>query len=366
MEFFTKVDIAPFAQKIDSNSRIMLIGSCFSTAIGTMFQSHGFNTCINPFGVLFNPASIANACERLANPRPFEASDVIDISLNHTKANAYASEQRGLYIKVNSSALEQKGLNIGGCSNVLGQMGAGSKFCSFSHHSSFARGSVQEFLENANSKLERAAEFFKQADTLIVTLGTAYVFRHVARNMIVSNCHKIVPQEFSRELLSIEQSVECLERILKAAKGKHVIFTVSPVRHLADGAHGNQLSKSTLLHAINELKKRTTRTSASKSEQQETTGGTKTTQDKIEELSPVENMIDYFPAFEIMMDELRDYRFYAEDMVHPSEVAVKYIFECFCNAAVDAQCKPQMIAAYKKHLFMQHARSKQEADAAQM
>ena len=184
--------------------------------------------------------------------------------------------------------------------------------------------------------------------------------------MIVSNCHKIVPQEFSRELLSIEQSMECLERILKAAKGKHVIFTVSPVRHLADGAHGNQLSKSTLLHAINELKKRTTRTSASKSEQQETTGGTKTTQDKIEELSPVENMIDYFPAFEIMMDELRDYRFYAEDMVHPSEVAVKYIFECFCNAAVDAQCKPQMIAAYKKHLFMQHARSKQEADAAQM
>ena len=301
MEFFTKIDIAPFTKKIDLNSRIMLIGSCFSTSIGQMLRSYGFNAQVNPFGVLFNPASIAYACERLTRPQAFEASDVIDISQNHTQAGRQSIKDEG----------------------------SAGRFCSFSHHSSFARSSVQEFLENANSELERAAEFFKQADTLIVTLGTAYVFRHIAKKMIVSNCHKIVPQEFSRELLTIEQGLECLKRIAEAAKGKHIIFTVSPVRHLADGAHGNLLSKSTLLHAINRLI-------------------------RDNELSPVQNDIDYFPAFEIIMDELRDYRFYAEDMVHPSEVAVKYIFERFTEVAIEEPCKPQMIAAHKKWLFQQH------------
>lgn len=305
MEFFTKIDIAPFTQKIDLNSRIMLIGSCFSTSIGQMLRSYGFNAQVNPFGVLFNPASIAYACERLARPQAFEASDVIDISQNHTQAGLQSIKDEG----------------------------SAGRFCSFSHHSSFARSSVQEFLENANSELERAAEFFKQADTLIVTLGTAYVFRHIAKKMIVSNCHKIVPQEFSRELLTIEQGLECLKRIAEAAEGKHIIFTVSPVRHMADGAHGNQLSKSTLLHAINGLI-------------------------RYNELSPVKNDIDYFPAFEIMMDELRDYRFYAEDMVHPSEVAVKYIFERFTEVAIEEPCKPQMIAAHKKWLFQQHNSSR--------
>lgn len=305
MELLTKVNIEQLSGKIDFNSRILLIGSCFSTSIGQMLRSYGFNAQINPFGVLFNPASIANACERLARPQAFEASDVIDISQNHTQAGLQSIKDEG----------------------------SAGRFCSFSHHSSFARSSVQEFLGNANSELERAAEFFKQADTLIVTLGTAYVFRHIAKKMIVSNCHKIVPQEFSRELLTIEQSLECLERIMQAARGKHIIFTVSPVRHLADGAHGNQLSKSTLLHAINGLI-------------------------RDNELSPVKNDIDYFPAFEIMMDELRDYRFYAEDMVHPSEVAVKYIFERFTEVAIEESCKPQMIAAHKKWLFQQHNSSR--------
>lgn len=317
MEFFTKIDIAPFTQKIDLNSRIMLIGSCFSTSIGQMLRSYGFNAQVNPFGVLFNPASIAYACERLARPQAFEASDVIDISQNHTQAGLQSIKDEG----------------------------SAGRFCSFSHHSSFARSSVQEFLGNANSELERAAEFFKQADTLIVTLGTAYVFRHIAKKMIVSNCHKIVPQEFSRELLTIEQSLECLERIMQAARGKHIIFTVSPVRHLADGAHGNQLSKSTLLHAINELNNHTAQARADQA----------TGKSRIQE---GENDIDYFPAFEIMMDELRDYRFYAEDMVHPSEVAVKYIFERFTEVAIEEPCKPQMIAAHKKWLFQQHNSSR--------
>ncbi|MCF0177080.1 MAG: GSCFA domain-containing protein, partial [Bacteroidales bacterium] len=190
-------------------------------------------------------------------------------------------------------------------------------YTSFHHHSSFSRATEQEFLDNANAQLQMASDRFQKCDTVIVTLGTAHVFRHNKRDIIVSNCHKIPAQEFTRSRLSVDECTEYLESFVAAHPDKRWIFTVSPIRHLKDGAHGNQLSKATLLLAV----------------------------DKI--CTKYSNAF-YFPAYEIMMDELRDYRFYAEKMTHPTPQAIRYIFEKFCTFALDQSTAPLMKQAEKE------------------
>ena len=271
--FTTKVAIKEGNGTLDYSSKIMMLGSCFTTEIGKIMQDYRFDVIVNPFGVLYNPCSIASSVERLVARKEFSAYEVIQT--NPTDSSSPA------------------------------------KYASFSHHSSFARLSGEEFLLNANEQLYTASSFLNGADTVIITLGTAWIYTCKATGKVVSNCHKRLANEFERSILSIEECSHILKGIAELLPDKKIIFTVSPIRHLKDGAHGNQISKATLLLAI----------------------------DKV--MSECSNCT-YFPSYEIMMDELRDYRFYAEDMVHPSPLAVKYIFEKFRESHISPLAIKQM------------------------
>lgn len=230
-----------------------MMGSCFSTEVGNLLLGDGFDVRMNPFGIMFNPASIASSIVRLESGTPFSTEDIV--------------ERDGQYV-------------------------------SFFHHGSFRRPTPEQFLRDANGSLAASVSDFEQSDTIILTLGTAWVFRHIARGYIVGNCHKVPSREFSREFLQLDQIVGLLSPIIRRHPDKRWIFTVSPIRHLADGAHGNQLSKSTLLLSV----------------------------DRLQEICPE---VDYFPAYEIMMDDLRDHSWYVDGGNHPTPEAVRYIYGKF-------------------------------------
>lgn len=247
---------------ISYKDKIMMLGSCFSDNIGTRLRNYGFDVLINPTGTLYNPASILSCLRRIENGKMFTEDDCIEI-------------------------------------------GAGDmRICSFHHHTSFARKTAEEFIENANAMLEESRSFFKECSKVIITLGTSWCYRNVNSGMIAANCLKRNPNEFEREFLESRVTSDILMQIIDICKGKEVIITVSPIRHFKDGAHGNQLSKASLLLAAE---------------------------------SVMSDTVDYFPAYEIMMDELRDYRFYAEDMCHPSQQAVEYICGRFLQWALPAE-----------------------------
>lgn len=274
---------------ISYNDRIMMLGSCFTENIGIQLRNFGFEVCINPFGTLYNPASILKSVERMLDRRPFEIQDCIRIGAGDTR------------------------------------------FCSFSHHTSFARETEEEFISAANAALEKAADDFHRCTKIIITLGTSWCFRYTEKDMIVSNCLKRPAGEFRRERLSVQETADALERIITLCRErslsdpdfapKEFIFTVSPIRHFKDGAHGNQISKATLLLGIEEV--------LSRMDKEDVLSRVDTSED-----GTAKGCADYFPAYEIVMDELRDYRFYAEDMCHPSSQAVDYIRERFLSWAL--------------------------------
>ena len=241
MKLQTPVTPDPAPVSVSYNDRILVLGSCFADEIGARLMQAGFQVLCNPFGTLYNPVSICNAVARLESGVPFTEKDVVEM-----------------------------GANAG-------------RVCSFFHHTSFARETAGEFLENANLKLGEASAFWKECNRVIITLGTAWAYRFNDTGETVANCLKRPGTEFTRYRLTVEQTLILLQGLLRRHPDKQFVFTVSPIRHLSDGAHGNQLSKSTLLLATEGL--------------------------------------PYFPAYEIMMDELRDYRWWAEDMVHPTKQA---------------------------------------------
>lgn len=255
MDFRTKIDIPQSGFDISYRSRILMFGSCFIENIGRFLIDNKFNANLNPFGVLYNPQSISQALQLLINGQQLTDNDIF--------------EYKGLYH-------------------------------SFFHHSSFSHSDKEKCLEQINRRLKQASDDLRQVDVLFITFGTAYVFQNKESGKVVGNCHKLPANYFNRYRLSVEDIVEDWSPLLQQLKeinpSLQVVFTVSPIRHLKDGAHDNQLSKSVLLLAIDELCK----------------SG---------------RSLHYFPSYEIVLDELRDYRFYNEDMVHPNSVAVKYIWE---------------------------------------
>lgn len=288
--------------------KILMLGSCFSDSIGKHLADYGFDIMVNPFGTLYNPISILRAIERLSGRM------VTDPGTDASGSYGHFTEEDCVRI------------------------GAGDqRWCSFSHHTSFARADKEEFLENANATLQEARDFFASCDKIIITLGTSWCFRHIGTGHIVSNCLKHPAAEFVRERLSASEVTEALRQIADLCgifspavgiKPKQIIFTVSPIRHFKDGAHGNQISKSALLLGIDDF---------------------------LCSL-PVDLSIDphypadYFPSYEIVMDELRDYRFYAEDMCHPSSQTVGYIRDRFLSWALPPSEKPLLeenIRAFK-------------------
>ena len=173
---------------------------------------------------------------------------------------------------------------------------------SFDHHGSFSGVNAQETLQQINIKLAQARIFLKKTNRIILTLGTAYVFEHIETNRIVANCHKLAGAKFQRKRLSIEfiqqNLADSLERLKKQNPAIEVILSLSPIRHIRDGLIENQRSKASLVLAIAQLEQSF-------------------------------DFVHYFPAYEIQLDDLRDYRFYAADMIHPSITAIDYIWQHF-------------------------------------
>lgn len=263
--------------KIDRNDIVLSLGSCFSAEMGRRMAASGMEVCCNPFGVLYNPASVASSLLRLADGRPFGPEDVIPRDTNPVREGrprkAVSPEHRPIAPE-------------------------GGGYVSFWHHGSFARKSPEEFLNNANSALAEASSSFHKAGTVIITFGTAWVFRHIERDMIVSNCHKHPAWEFRRERLDVEDIVSLWSPILERFSDRHFILTVSPIRHLKDGLHGNQLSKATLLLA----------------------------EDALVRMYP---NAEYFPSYEIILDELRDRIWFESDGAHPTQAAIDVVWERF-------------------------------------
>ena len=279
MIFHTEINIKPLEQTVVYADALLFLGSCFADEVGAICKGLGFNALVNPFGVLYNPASIAQSVERLDSGRPFTRDDVI----------------------------------------AVGER----QYCTFSHNTAFWNTSEDMLLQTINQRLGEAHEHFMKSKWLVVSLGTSWVFKHRMSGQIVSNCHKLPAHQFDREFLTVERSSQYLSGIVEQHPEKQFIFTVSPLRHLKDGMHGSQLSKAALLLAVNEICRQFANA-------------------------------HYFPAYEIMMDELRDYRFYKEDMVHPTEQAVHYIWERFAEFAINASEKPAMNAAAELRQMLEH------------
>ena len=265
-DFRTIVNVEKQSIKINHNTPILMIGSCFSENIGEKLLKLKFHIDLNPFGIIYNPASIASCLKILIENKRFEERDLFFYE--------------GLWH-------------------------------SFMHHSAFSSSNSEEALNKINNRISYSSEMLKKANYLILTFGTSWIYYHKPKQMIVANCHKIPSQEFERKLLNINEIVDLyieLTKLIRAINPQiKIIYTVSPVRHLKDTAHGNQISKAILLLAIEELCK--------------------------------QNIGFYFPAYEILLDELRDYRFYDTDMTHPSSVAIDYIFEKFEEAFFTEETK---------------------------
>ena len=280
--FRTSIDIKPYSFRLDYQSNILTLGSCFSENMGLKMKNVFFKTEINPFGVLYNPISILNSIQLLLQNKKFTASDIFEYK---------------------------------------------SLWHSFAHSSSFSDVSSELCLSKMNERISFASEFIKSTDVLLITFGTAWVFTDKESGRVVSNCHKLPAAKFNRRRLTVDEITEAYSDLLTKLKALYpnlnVVFSVSPIRHWKDGAHENTISKSTLLLAVDALQ------------------------------NQFDN-VHYFPAYELLIDELRDYRFYASDMLHPSDVAVEYIWSKFSESVFSEETlqlmkKLEQLAADRAH-----------------
>lgn len=259
MDFRTQINIVRKGNEISHKDRIVMMGSCFAENIGQKLIQDKFNVDLNPFGILYNPVSVAQSIDILLEKKMFEESDIFF--------------DKGVYH-------------------------------SFHHHGKFSDSDKDKFLNNINVSIDRSGDYLKEASFLLVTFGTAYVYEYKKTGKIVSNCHKVPASEFQRCRLNVACIVtlwdDIISKLHAANPNLTILFTVSPIRHLRDGLHDNQLSKSTLLLAIDELRRKF-------------------------------SFVGYFPSYEILIDDLRDYRFYDEDLVHPNHTAINYVWEVFAQ-----------------------------------
>lgn len=186
----------------------------------------------------------------------------------------------------------------------------------FDAHSDLNELEQEDIINNLNIRLQTFKQNISEASHFILTFGTAWVYRDKISDQIVANCHKVPQKQFTKELLSVESCQEAMENIEKGIRklnpNAQIIYTISPVRHIKDGFVENQRSKSHLIAALQS------------------------------HLEKNETLNDYFPSYEILMDELRDYRFYAKDLIHPNEIAVDYIWERFVMNCINPEALPTM------------------------
>lgn len=261
MKLQTQIPLKPEKNQISYDSELLLIGSCFAQHIGSKLDYFKFRNLQNPFGILFHPVSIENLVSRAVRSIPYSHDEVFFYN---------------------------------------------ERWHCFDSHSDLSDLSAEKLLQNLNLRLERTREQIVKATHVVITLGTAWAYRHIEQGTLVANCHKVPQKEFKKELLSAHEVATSIKKTMQLVRtikpNANFVFTVSPVRHLKDGFVENQLSKAHLITAIHEV--------LEKSNAQGVGEG-------------------YFPSYELMMDELRDYRFYKTDMVHPNQLAIDYIWEKF-------------------------------------
>ena len=263
MKFRTEIQLSPGTCSITHQDKILMMGSCFTENISEKLLQAGFEVHVNPFGIVYNPVSLANGL------------------LDLIRRKIYTETELFLYQEI---------------------------YHSFSHHSRFSGTDKELVLSKINTTIDEASDFLRQANFLIITFGTATVYRLATSGEVVSNCHKLPAKEFQEERLTVFQIITLWNEIISNLQNLNpklkILFTVSPIRHWKNGAHANQLNKATLLLALNELIESNT-------------------------------SCYYFPAYELVLDDLRDYRFYAEDLIHPNTQAINYIWEKFGEAYFD-------------------------------
>ena len=281
MDFHLEFTPKPFDDKISHPHNLLLIGSCFTEQIGTKLSNHKFSVLDNPNGILFNPVSICKSISSYIENKQYTEADLF-----------YQNES----------------------------------WNSWEYHSRFSDPDKQKCLKGINESQYKANTFLKNADWLLITLGSAFVYE-LENKEVVANCHKVPTDKFIKRLLPFEEVFAGLQQMIEKVKifnpGIKIIFTISPVRHLRDGFVENNRSKATLIQAVHQL--------------------TEKNADCI-----------YFPAYELIIDDLRDYRFFAEDMVHPNYAATNYVWEKFIAACIDEPSQQLMkeiavIVAAKNH-----------------
>ena len=265
---------------IDYNSNMFLVGSCFSENVGNKLDYFKFQNHQNPFGILFHPKAIEVLVENAVQNKIYSENDVF-----------FHNEQ----------------------------------WHCFDAHSRLSHPSKETLIAKLNSQIQVTKNQLKKSTHIIITLGTAWVYRLIETDGIVANCHKVPQKKFKKTILTVEEIRASLKNILTQIESVNskaaVVFTVSPVRHIKDGFVENTQSKSHLLTAIHQV---------------------------------LSNKTCYFPSYEIMMDELRDYRFYAEDMIHPSALAIQYIWEKFQQVWISGETLKTMQAVDVVQKGMQH------------
>lgn len=259
MKWFTEVEAGRSPHLLSYKNKILTLGSCFADEIGSRMERYGFDIMVNPFGVLYNPASIALSLKRLSQYSPLTSEDIVK---------------------------------------------DGSIYKSIYHSSDFSSSDPEELLKKVNKAGEEASSFFKSADTITLTFGTTWIYRRIEDGRVVSNCHKQPANSFERISLTFEEVFEAIAPFIKNTPEKRWFLSISPIRHLKDGAIENMISKSRLILAVNEI------------------------------VSRFDNAV-YFPSYEIVMDELRDYRFYGPDLLHLSAETSNFLLERFLDFSLD-------------------------------
>ena len=261
MKFRTEVQIPVSETALEIDDRVFSIGSCFSSEMSDLLKTGQIQTLNNPFGTTFNPYSINQAVKKLHDSQFYTENDLIKF---------------------------------------------GEEIISLDHHSKFNSRFVHQTLDKINAEIEVGNRFLQDANWVMITYGTSFIYEFLPKKKLVANCHKIPGKYFEKRLLthleitdSVYETVTLLKDICK--ENVQILFTVSPVRHTKDGMVENNLSKAKLIAAIHEI------------------------------LPQFENC-HYLPVYEILMDDLRDYRFYKEDLIHPNRQAVQYIWEKFGSA----------------------------------
>ena len=272
MKLTTPIKLSRQNPPINYSSKVLLLGSCFAQNMGAKLEYYKFQQCTNPFGILFHPVAIEKLITRAVNQNWFTSKDVF-----------LQNEQWHCFLA----------------------------------HSKLSNTSEEDLISALNSALEKLRFSLLEASHVVFTFGTAWVYKHLEKDTIVANCHKVPQKEFVKQLLSPDDVSDVLLGIETKLRTINptcsIINTVSPVRHIKDGLIANSRSKAHLIAGVQEI------------------------------VSP-EKLNYYFPSYEIMMDELRDYRFYKEDLIHPNQTAIAIIWNAFTGSWI---C-PETAALQKK------------------